>query len=244
MFHGQPLTTGGTRSSIIPPTWPRSNYFCGGPAASDGGLLICKDTDDIHPSRFEGATLAHTFPSTFPSGSSSGLCPTQSSSSTFPPSPLGYLSTPTSISQGSAYQGARGEIPRPLSPSRRNVLSRAELSGQPASHPVLSNECTGQERPVRTMRSVRTRYGDVYAEYEPATDGPSGRWVCQCDSTFVRDSDWERHAMHSLSHSVGGGFDCNICDISFTRSDAMFRHRRKKHGDTRSFTQGTQGAGG
>ncbi|KAI0295906.1 hypothetical protein B0F90DRAFT_1669945 [Multifurca ochricompacta] len=95
---------------------------------------------------------------------------------------------------------------------------------------VFGEHVVGRERSTCTLRSVQTRSGEVYAEYESyTTDGASCHWVCQCGSTFVRDSDWERHAMHSLSHSAGGGFDCNLCDISFTRSDALFRHRRKKH---------------
>ncbi|KAI9454746.1 hypothetical protein BJY52DRAFT_704840 [Lactarius psammicola] len=148
-------------------------------------------------------------------------------------------STSAPIQRGPPYQALEHQSASAFASSWPSVLGSAEQSAAPPpSSPVRSSEHDEQAESARTLRSVRTKYGDVYAEYELSTDQAGGRWVCQCGSTFVRDSDWERHAMHSLSHGVGGGFDCNICDISFTRSDAMSRHLRKKHGGLNAHTQG------
>jgi len=185
------------------------------------------------------------FPDTFPSASSPGAySAAQSASSTFLSYPGSRFSTSTPIPQGPAYPAPRraasmSPVPSLVPPTCLSPLSSAGCSEKPVARPVPQNEFTEQEKTGRTLRSVRTRSEDVFAEYEPGPDRTSGRWVCQCGSTFVRDSDWERHAMHSLSHSEGGGYDCSICDISFTRSDAMFRHRRKKHGDTMPGGQGS-----
>jgi hypothetical protein len=228
--------------SLTPTTWPRSSNIRGHPARSDGGFFVNKDADHMPSARIEGATPTHSFPDTFSSASSLGVYCT---SSTFPPYPNSRFSTSAPVPQGPAYpapaprRGSSPPVSPPVSPSRRSFLSSAAPSEKFVSRPVPPKECTEQENSGRTLRSVRTRSEDVYAEYELSADQSGGRWVCQCGSTFVRDSDWERHAMHSLSHSEGGGYDCSICDISFTRSDAMSRHRRKKHGD-----MGAKGTGG
>ena len=235
-------TINGTQSSA-PTAWTRSSNIRGHPARSNGGLYVGKDTNCAPPPRVEGATRTHTFPETFSGASSPGVYSAQPASSTFSPYPHSRFSTGPFVPQGPAYpapspsRGSSPPVSPPVSPSRHSFLSSAAPSEKSAPHLVPQNECTEQEKSGHTLRSVRTRFGDVYAEFERA----GGRWVCQCGSTFVRDSDWERHAMHSLSHSEGGGYDCSICDISFTRSDAMFRHRRKKHGDT---APGGKGAGG
>jgi len=202
---------------------------------------------------FRSATTARTFSgpddisSAFsPSGVRSVTAGARSPPSTFAPYPTSGSPKSPSISQGGTYQAPKCEPSSPSPPNRGSILCSVERPEQsaapspPAPAPLpAASLCgaAGQEhlKPVRTLRSVRTRFGDVYAEHEQVEEqggggSGGGRWVCQCGSTFVRDSDWERHAMHSLSHSAGGGFDCNLCDISFTRSDAMFRHRRKKHG--------------
>jgi hypothetical protein len=233
-------TVNGTQSST-PTAWPRSSNIRGQPARSNGGFYVGKDTNCAPSSRVEGATRTHTFPDTFSGTSSPAVYSTQSPSSTFSPHPHSRFSTGPFVPQGPAYpaprRGSSPPVSPPVSPSRHSFLSSAASSEKPAPRPVPQKECVEQEKSGHTLRSVRTRFGDVYAEFERA----GSRWVCQCGSTFVRDSDWERHAMHSLSHSEGGGYDCSICDISFTRSDAMFRHRRKKHGDT---APGAKGAGG
>ena len=225
--------------------WPRISNIRGHPAKSDRGFFVSKDTTNHTSSpRIEAQTsLTHPFPDTFPSASPPGVYSanvTQPASSTLLPYPRDRFSTSTPIPQEPAYPTPRrssstSPVPPPVPPvppTCPNLFSSAAPSEKPVAHPVPQNECTERERAGRTLRSVRTRSEDVYAEYEPCADRTGGRWVCQCGSTFVRDSDWERHAMHSLSHSEGGGYDCSICDISFTRSDAMFRHRRKKHGNT------------
>jgi hypothetical protein len=220
---------------------PRSTYIYDGLTEADGGAFLSRNAGDTP--HCEGSTPAHTFPSAVSNPLLSDLGrPTQSPSSTFPPYPHASSSTPISISRAS-YQALKRQPSSPASPRQRGATSSSKPPEQPAPHPVPPEICPGQEKCVRTLRSVRTRFGDVYAEHESGTDRAGGRWVCQCGSTFVRDSDWERHAMHSLSHSAGGGFDCNICDISFTRSDAMFRHRRKKHGDSKPIPPGTEGGG-
>jgi hypothetical protein len=236
-------TIDSTQSSAPPTAWPRISRISnirGHPARSDRGFFVSKDTTNHAPSpRIEDPTsTAHPFPNTFPSASSPGVySAAQSAPSAFLPYPRGRFSTSTPIPQEPAYPTLRrassmSPVPPPVPPTCRSLLSSAGPSEKLVARPVPQNECTEQEKAGRTLRSVRTRSEDVFAEYEPCADGTGGRWVCQCGSTFVRDSDWERHAMHSLSHSEGGGYDCSICDISFTRSDAMFRHRRKKHGDT------------
>ncbi len=235
-------TINSTRSAAPPTAWPGISNFRGHPTRSDGVSFVSKDTTNHAPSRIEATPTAHTFTDLYSIASSPGVySAAQSASSTFPPYPRGRFSTNTPVPQGSAYPTPRrasstSPISHPVSPpvlpTRRNFLSSAAPSEKPVAHPVPQRECTEQEKSGRTLRSVRTRSEDVFAEYEQSADQTAGRWVCQCGSTFVRDSDWERHAMHSLSHSEGGGYDCSICDISFTRSDAMFRHRRKKHGDT------------
>jgi hypothetical protein len=229
--------------SPVPPTasgCPRISNIRGYPSRSDRGFFASKDTTNHTPSpRIEDSTsTTRPFPDTFPSASSPGVySATQSAPSTFLPYPRGRFSTSTPVPQGPAYSTPRratstSPVPPPAHPTCRSFLCSAGPSEKPVARPVPHKECTEQEKAGRTLRSVRTRSEDVFAEYEPVADRTGGRWVCQCGSTFVRDSDWERHAMHSLSHSEGGGYDCSICDISFTRSDAMFRHRRKKHGDT------------
>jgi hypothetical protein len=232
-------TINGTNSA--PPTaWPRISNVRGHPTRSDRGFFVSNDTTNHTPSpRIEDPTSAtHPFPDNFPSASSPGVYSgTQSASSTFLPYPRGRFSTSTPIPQEPTYPtprraSSKSPVPPPVPPTCRSLLSSAGPSEMPFARPVPPKEWTEQEKAGRTLRSVRTRSEDVFAEYEPCADRTGGRWVCQCGSTFVRDSDWERHAMHSLSHSEGGGYDCSICDISFTRSDAMFRHRRKKHGDT------------
>jgi hypothetical protein len=230
------------QSSPPPTAWPgpRISNIRGHPARSDRGFFVSKDNTDHTPSaRIEGPTSrAHPFPDNFPSASSPGVySATQPASSAFLPYPRGRFSTNTPIPQEPAYPtprraSSKSPVLPPVPPTCRNLMSSAGPSEKSVARPVPQNECTEQEKSGRTLRSVRTRSEDVFAEYEPCADRTGGRWVCQCGSTFVRDSDWERHAMHSLSHSEGGGYDCSICDISFTRSDAMFRHRRKKHGDT------------
>jgi hypothetical protein len=220
-------TNNGTQSAT-PTAWPTSSNIRGHPARSDGGVFVSKDAHHMASPRLESATPTHAFPGTFSNASSSGVYSAQSSSSTFPPYPHSRFSTSAPVPQG------------PASSASRCASSSVHPREKPAPRP-MTQEGPEQPKPGRTLRSVRTRSEDVYAEYELNEDGTAGRWVCQCGSTFVRDSDWERHAMHSLSHSEGGGYDCTICDISFTRSDAMFRHRRKKHGDT---VPGGKGAGG
>jgi hypothetical protein len=219
---------------------PRISNIRGHPTRSDRGFFVSKDTTNHTPSPpIEGPTsTTHQFPDTFPSASSpEAYSAAESASSTFLPYPRGRFSTSTPIPQEPAYPipsraSSTSPVPPPVPPACPSFLSSAGPSEKPVARPVPQKEFTEQEKAGRTLRSVRTRSEDVYAEYEPGADRTGGRWVCQCGSTFVRDSDWERHAMHSLSHSEGGGYDCSICDISFTRSDAMFRHRRKKHGDT------------
>jgi len=231
VFPGQRPMTDGTQNSI-PSHLPKAAYVN---PASDAGFFAGKDTSP----RFNGANPT-AFPVIFSSASSLGVRPAQPPSSTFPPYPPSYSSTHPSVSYGPAYEESKREPSRPISRGQNSALSSSEPLERPAAHPGLPKECYSPDKTVRTLRSVRTRFGDVYAEHELYTDRVGGRWVCQCGSTFARDSDWERHAMHSLSHSAGGGFDCNICDISFTRSDAMFRHRRKKHGDPKPSTLGSR----
>jgi hypothetical protein len=236
-------TINGTQNST-PTAWSRSSNNRGYPARSDGSFFVSKDTDHMRSPRLEGAIPTHGFPDTFSSASSRGVNSAQSPSSTFPPYPHSRFSTSAPVPQEPAYPAPRRAssppVSPPISPSRHSFLSSAAPSEKPAPRPVPPKECFEQDQSGRTLRSVRTRSEDVYAEYELSADRTGGRWVCQCGSTFARDSDWERHAMHSLSHSEGGGYDCTICDISFTRSDAMFRHRRKKHGGT---VPGGKGAG-
>lgn len=237
-------TINGTQSSAPSTACPRISNIRGHPTrSSDRGFFASKDSANHTPSRssprIENPTsTTHPFPDTFPSTSSPGVySATQSASSTFLPYPHDRFSASTPIPQDPAYTTQRratstSPVLPPVHPSSRSFLNSAGPLEQPAARPVPPKEYIEQEKAGRTLRSVRTRSEDVFAEYEPIADRTGGRWVCQCGSTFVRDSDWERHAMHSLSHSEGGGYDCSICDISFTRSDAMFRHRRKKHGDT------------
>ena len=222
-------------ASLIPPAWQRGAYVCG----SEGDFYVCKEADDAPSAQFKGATAAHTYSNPFSLGGVCTVTAAQSPASTPPQYHPSLSQIPPSISRGRAHQdhAPRSQPLNPVPPNQRGVLCSAGRSEERTaqSRKASPSNVAGQEKPVRTLRSVRTRFGDVYAEHEQGPDesggaGTSGRWVCQCGSTFVRDSDWERHAMHSLSHSAGGGFDCNLCDISFTRSDAMFRHRRKKHG--------------
>jgi len=200
---------------------------------SEGDLYACKGAGGAPSAQFKGATETHTFPNPF---SLDSVCTVTAGAQSPASTPLQYhpspSQNPSSVSHVRAYQDHM-----PVPPTQRGVPCSTERSEQRTTQSRKASPCNvaGLEKPDRTLRSVRTRFGDVYAEHEQGTDqsggiGSSGRWVCQCGSTFVRDSDWERHAMHSLSHSAGGGFDCSLCDISFTRSDAMFRHRRKKHG--------------
>jgi len=240
-------------ASAIPQAWQRSAYTHSGPAGSAGAFYVRKEPDGVPSPHFRSATTARTFSgpddisSAFsPSGVRSVTAGARSPPSTFAPYPTSGSPKSPSISQGGTYQAPKCEPSSPSPPNRGSILCSVERPEQsaapspPAPAPLpAASLCgaAGQEhlKPVRTLRSVRTRFGDVYAEHEQVEEqggggSGGGRWVCQCGSTFVRDSDWERHAMHSLSHSAGGGFDCNLCDISFTRSDAMFRHRRKKHG--------------
>ena len=95
---------------------------------------------------------------------------------------------PPSISQGRAHQDhpLRSEPLGPVPPNQRGVQLRK----------VSPCNVAGQEKPIQTLWGMRTRSGNVCVEHEQGTDqiggiGSSGRWVCQCGSTFVRDSDWE-----------------------------------------------------
>ncbi|KAI9454696.1 hypothetical protein F5148DRAFT_416829 [Russula earlei] len=224
----------GTQNIIHAPL-PKATNIGGDSVGSGLGFFAGKDT----PSPSSGANPAHAFPTIFSSPSSQGVRSAQSPSPTFLPYSLRSSSTPTSVSHASAYGELKRDPSRTITPNHGGLMSSTELLQQPTAHPSPPKECCAAlDNSVRTLRSVRTRFGDVYAEHEICPDRVGGRWVCQCGSTFARDSDWERHAMHSLSHSAGGGFDCNICDISFTRSDAMFRHRRKKHGDPKPNSSG------
>ncbi len=236
----------------IHPAW--STNTRGGLAQLDRSSTAFKDKDEVPPSHpgYAGAPAAYTRLESAVSAPPPNGYPAQSP----PPALESYLpsapSTSAPASRGFSHQALEYEAARASASSRPGVLGTAERSAPPPSlpdsfsttsisAPVRSDEHDEQAGPARTLRSVRTRYGDVYAEYELNTDRAGGRWVCQCGSTFIRDSDWERHAVHSLSHGVGGGFDCNICDISFTRSDALARHLRKKHGGLKAQTQGTEG---
>jgi hypothetical protein len=241
MFPEQPhqRTMMNAPPSSTPPTLRKSPYVYSGLARSSGGSVACKAEGGIPSSLSVGATPVRNFPGTFACTSPPDAGPTQSRSSAFL-SPPPSSPTPAPMSRGPAYQA----LESPVHSSWHGVLSSAEPSERPAMPPWPQQECAGQAGSASTLRSVRTRFGDVYAEYELCTNRAGGRWVCQCGSTFVRDSDWERHAVHSLSHSAGGGFDCNICDISFTRSDAMFRHRRKKHGGSNTCAKEMGGAKG
>jgi hypothetical protein len=227
-----------TPTNVAPSSTPlarkRRHYVCGGLAGSGTGLVAYQTKGEIHSRRNLGVrdipdtvrVARHSRPE---------ACTIQSPFPAYPPFPS--MSAPSV--RGHSYQAGSS---RPVSSSSwhdRDVQSNAE----PSVLPSLRQECAGQAGSTPTLRSIRTRFGDVYAAHELCKNRSGGRWVCQCGSTFVRDSDWERHAMHSLSHSTGGGFDCSICDISFTRSDAMFRHRRKKHGDLSTSAQETVGAG-
>ena len=234
-FADQPharLTTNDMQSPIQS-TWPTNSS--GGLGRLERSSIAFEDYDDL-PS-YSGHTGAPTFTrlESAVSASPPDGHPTQSP----PPALDSYLpfipSRSAPIQRGLPYQALEHESTSASASSWPTEQSAAP----PASGPIRSSDPDEQAGPAR--RSVRTQHGDVYAEYELGTDRASGRWVCQCGSTFVRDSDWERHAVHSLSHGVGGGFDCSICDISFTRSDAMARHLRKKHGGSRTQRQGTEG---
>ncbi|KAI9434248.1 hypothetical protein H4582DRAFT_815347 [Lactarius indigo] len=228
----------------IQSTWPTHTHM--GLARLERSPTAFEDQEDV-PAHFSyaGAPTVYTrLESAHSASPPDDHYPAQS-----PPPTLGsYLpftpSTSAPIQRGPPYQALEHQSASALASSWPGVLGSAEQSTAPStSSPVRSNEHDEQAGTDRTMRSIRTKYGDVYAEYELATDRAGGRWVCQCGSRFVRDSDWERHAVHSLSHGVGGGFDCSICDISFTRSDAMSRHLRKKHGGLKAQVQGTEGVG-
>jgi len=225
----------------IQSAWPTDTRV--GLAQLERSSIAFKDQDVPSHSGYAGAPTVYTRLESAVSASPPGdHYPAQSP----PPALESYLpfipSTSAPIQRGPPYQALEHESASAFASSWPSVLGSAEESAAPpASSSVQSSEHDEQAGSARTLRSVRTKYGDVYAEYELSTDRAGGRWVCQCGSTFVRDSDWERHAVHSLSHGVGGGFDCNICDISFTRSDAMSRHLRKKHGGLNAQTQGTEG---
>jgi hypothetical protein len=244
-------------ANSVPPSWQRGVYSGGGPNASEGDFFVRKNANGVPSTHFEEATpAAHTFPP--PQNPSIAFPPVggvgavtgdvrQSPSSIFAQHPSSGPPKPprhSILQHGRAHHQApqREPLANPDSPNLRGALRAVERERSEERHATLA-AAVQPENFIRTLRSVRTRFGDVYAEHEQGVEqgggggtgtgsnaGGGGRWVCQCGSTFVRDSDWERHAMHSLSHSAGGGFDCNLCDISFTRSDAMFRHRRKKHG--------------
>jgi hypothetical protein len=222
--------------SSAPPAWTESHYDCSGLAGSGGGLVASKVKGDIFSPLSMGATPHFPVPDTV-------TCTSPPTLSAFPPLPP-YSPTSAPVSQGPAYQVQEYGPTSPVDSSWQDVLSSAETSERPIAAPRLQQECAEQASSTHTLRSIRTRFGDIYAAYELSADRAGGRWVCQCGSTFVRDSDWERHAVHSLSHNVGGGFDCDICDISFTRSDAMSRHRRRKHGSLNTSAQETEGARG
>jgi hypothetical protein len=232
MFSDQPhqRTPTISASSSTPLARTRRHYVCGGLAASNAGLVACQTKGEIHSRRTPGPTSVREFPDTVRVArhSRSEDCTIQSPFPVFPSFPP--MSAPDT--RGHSYQAGSSH------PSWHNVQNNVE----PSMLPSHRQECAGQADSTPTLRSIRTRFGDVYAAHELCKNRTGGRWVCQCGSTFVRDSDWERHAVHSLSHSTGGGFDCSICDISFTRSDAMFRHRRKKHGDLSTSAQETVGA--
>jgi hypothetical protein len=240
--HPRTTTTGPPSSPPAP--WPKGHGHYAGTSipgsGGPGGLIACKIKGDMFSPLSVGAAPVYDTAVGTPSPDN---CLTQSPLSAFTPLPLpSPTSAPTS--RGTAYQGLGYDYPGTVASSWHDVLSSAEPSGRPVMPPFLQQEFAGQGTSAHTLRSVRTRFGDVYAAYELCTNRTGGRWVCQCGSTFVRDSDWERHAVHSLSHSAGGGFDCSICDISFTRSDAMFRHRRKKHGGLNTSSQEAEGAKG
>jgi hypothetical protein len=233
-FADQPhahLTTNDMQSPIQSP-WPTNS--CGGLGQSERRSIAFKDQVHVPShSAYTGASTVYTRLESAVSASPPDGYPTQSP----PPALESYLpfipSTSAPIQRGLPYQALEHESASALASSWPSVLGSAEQSATPASGPSSSER---GEQAGSARRSVRTHHGDVYADYELGTDQVSGRWVCQCGSTFVRDSDWERHAVHSLSHGVGGGFDCSICDISFTRSDAMSRHLRKKHGGLKAQT--------
>ncbi|KAI0246956.1 hypothetical protein BJV78DRAFT_86053 [Lactifluus subvellereus] len=245
MFPEQPhqRTTMNGPPSSAPPALRKSSYDRSGLSRSGGGSVAGKAKGDIPSPLSVGATPVRDLPSTFAYTSPPDAGPTRPRSSAFPPLPPSSP-TPAPMSRGPAYQALEYGSSNPVPSGWHSVLSSADPSERPVMPPLPQQECAGQGGSASTLRSVRTRFGDVYAEYELCTNRAGGRWVCQCGSTFVRDSDWERHAVHSLSHSAGGGFDCNICDISFTRSDAMFRHRRKKHGGSDTSTKEMNGTKG
>ncbi|KAH8983867.1 hypothetical protein EDB92DRAFT_1951266 [Lactarius akahatsu] len=240
-FADQPhahLTTHDTQRPIQS-GWPTNTRV--GLAQLERSSTAFNDQEDVPShSGYAGASTVYTrLESAVSASPPNDHYPAQS-----PPPTLGsYLpftpSTSAPIQRPPPYQALDHESASAFASSWPSVLGSA---ASPANSPVRSNEHDEQAGTDRTMRSIRTKSGDVYAEYELSTDRAGGRWVCQCGSTFVRDSDWERHAVHSLSHGVGGGFDCSICDISFTRSDAMSRHLRKKHGGLKAQVQGTEGA--
>lgn len=238
-FVNQPharLSTNDTQS-LIRSAWPTNPR--GGLAQS----IAFKDQDNApsHPG-YAGAPTG--YPYTRLESAASASPPSGYPAQSPPPALDLYLpfipSTSDPIQRGLPYQGVEHETATAFASSWPNVLGSAEQSVAPqAGGTAGSSENGEQAESARTLRSVRTQNGDVYAEYEQNTNSSGGRWVCECGSTFVRDSDWERHAVHSLSHGVGGGYDCSICDISFTRYDAMARHRRKKHGGLNDQREGT-----
>ena len=243
-FADQPhahLTTNYTQSPVQS-AWPTNS--CGGLGQLERRSIAFNDQEDLPShSGYTGAPTAYTRLESAVSASPPDGYPTQSP----PPALESYLpftpSTSAPIQREPPYQALHHESPRAsgFALSCPSILGSAEQSATPASASGHNRSSEHSELAKSARRSVRTQHGDVYAEYELGTDRASGRWVCQCGSTFVRDSDWERHAVHSLSHGVGGGFDCSICDISFTRSDAMARHLRKKHGGLKAQTQGMEG---
>ena len=230
----------------IQSSWP--TIFRGSLAQPERRSIAFNDQDNAPThSAYAGAPTVYPRQSVV-SASPPGGYPAQSP----PPAFNSYLnfvpSTSAPIQRGLPYQTLEHEAATTFTSKWPSVPGSAEQS---AALPVAggtagstgdtagSSQHVEQAGSARTLRSVRTQNGDVYAEYEISADRSGGRWVCECGSTFVRDSDWERHAVHSLSHGVGGGFDCSICDISFTRSDAMARHLRKKHGGLRDQSEGT-----
>ena len=107
---------------------------------------------------------------------------------------------------------------------------------------VLRSSHKTRDKPTKSTPATDEQADPTYGEHSSTKKGSSRKIYKReklecpngCGIAFGRDGDLSRHLLYSAACAGGSAktFPCEQCDKSFSRSDALKRHKRVRHGHT------------